>query len=92
MTKVMQGVRVLEVARFVFVPAAGAFPADWRADLIKVGAPTSSRSSVRCAAANDAIFTLEPIDGSARVRVVRNPVQFDLAPVDSSRALALRRY
>jgi crotonobetainyl-CoA:carnitine CoA-transferase CaiB-like acyl-CoA transferase len=36
MTKVMQGVKVLEVAQFVFVPAAGAVLADWGADVIKV--------------------------------------------------------
>src|SRR6201996_6327303 len=32
----MQGVRVLEVAQFTFVPAAGAVLADWGADVIKV--------------------------------------------------------
>ncbi|MEO6092620.1 MAG: CaiB/BaiF CoA-transferase family protein [Novosphingobium sp.] len=36
MTQVMKGVRVLEVAQFVFVPAAGAILADWGADVIKV--------------------------------------------------------
>jgi crotonobetainyl-CoA:carnitine CoA-transferase CaiB-like acyl-CoA transferase len=39
MTKVMQGVRVLEVAQFTFVPAAGAVMADWGADVIKVEHP-----------------------------------------------------
>ncbi|MBW8784945.1 MAG: CoA transferase [Novosphingobium sp.] len=39
MTKVMQGVRVLEVAQFVFVPSAGAILADWGADVIKVEHP-----------------------------------------------------
>ena len=39
MTKVMQGVRVLEVAQYVFVPAAGAVLADWGADVIKVEHP-----------------------------------------------------
>ena len=39
MTKVMQGVRVLEVAQFTFVPAAGAILADWGADVIKVEHP-----------------------------------------------------
>lgn len=37
--KVMQGVRVLEVAQFTFVPAAGAVLADWGADVIKVEHP-----------------------------------------------------
>src|SRR6202140_2612708 len=32
----MDGVRVLEVAQFTFVPAAGAVLADWGADVIKV--------------------------------------------------------
>jgi crotonobetainyl-CoA:carnitine CoA-transferase CaiB-like acyl-CoA transferase len=32
----MEGVRVLEVAQFTFVPAAGAVLADWGADVIKV--------------------------------------------------------
>jgi crotonobetainyl-CoA:carnitine CoA-transferase CaiB-like acyl-CoA transferase len=39
MTKVMQGVRVLEVAQFTFVPAAGAVLADWGADVIKIEHP-----------------------------------------------------
>ncbi|MFM5906358.1 MAG: CaiB/BaiF CoA transferase family protein [Novosphingobium sp.] len=39
MTKVMQGIRVLEVAQFTFVPAAGAILADWGADVIKVEHP-----------------------------------------------------
>src|SRR5262249_55240488 len=32
----MQGVRVVEVAQYTFVPAAGAVLADWGADVIKV--------------------------------------------------------
>ena len=36
MLKPMEGVRVLEVAQFTFVPAAGAVLADWGADVIKV--------------------------------------------------------
>jgi len=35
-THPMRGVRVLEVAQFTFVPAAGAVLADWGADVIKV--------------------------------------------------------
>ncbi|MET1756729.1 CaiB/BaiF CoA-transferase family protein [Novosphingobium sp. RD2P27] len=38
-TKVMQGVRVLEVAQFTFTPAAGAVLADWGADVIKIEHP-----------------------------------------------------
>jgi len=39
MTKVMQGVRVLEVAQHTFVPSAGAILADWGADVIKIEHP-----------------------------------------------------
>jgi crotonobetainyl-CoA:carnitine CoA-transferase CaiB-like acyl-CoA transferase len=39
MVKVMEGFRVLEVAQFTFVPAAGAVLADWGADVIKVEHP-----------------------------------------------------
>ncbi|OBK18537.1 CaiB/BaiF CoA transferase family protein [Mycobacterium asiaticum] len=35
----MAGIRVLEVAQFTFVPAAGAILADWGADVIKVEHP-----------------------------------------------------
>jgi crotonobetainyl-CoA:carnitine CoA-transferase CaiB-like acyl-CoA transferase len=41
MTKVMQGVRVLEVAQITFVPAAGAVLTDWGADVIKIEHPVS---------------------------------------------------
>lgn len=39
MVKVMAGFRVLEVAQFTFVPAAGAILADWGADVVKVEHP-----------------------------------------------------
>jgi crotonobetainyl-CoA:carnitine CoA-transferase CaiB-like acyl-CoA transferase len=39
MTQVMKGIRVLEVAQYTFVPAAGALLADWGADVIKVEPP-----------------------------------------------------
>jgi crotonobetainyl-CoA:carnitine CoA-transferase CaiB-like acyl-CoA transferase len=39
MIKVMEGIRVLEVAQFTFVPAAGAILADWGADVIKIEHP-----------------------------------------------------
>ena len=41
MVKVMEGVRVLEVAQFTFVPAAGAILAGWGVDV--------RRWSTRCA-------------------------------------------
>ena len=39
MVQVMKGVRVLELAQFTFVPAAGAVLADWGADVIKIEHP-----------------------------------------------------
>lgn len=39
MTQVMKGVKVLEVAQFTFVPAAGAILADWGADVVKIEHP-----------------------------------------------------
>jgi crotonobetainyl-CoA:carnitine CoA-transferase CaiB-like acyl-CoA transferase len=37
--QVMKGVRVLEVAQFTFVPAAGGVLADWGADVLKIEHP-----------------------------------------------------
>jgi crotonobetainyl-CoA:carnitine CoA-transferase CaiB-like acyl-CoA transferase len=37
--RVMEGVKVLEVAQFTFTPAAGAILADWGADVIKIEHP-----------------------------------------------------
>lgn len=39
MTKVMEGIRVLEIAQFTYVPVAGAVLADWGADVIKIEHP-----------------------------------------------------
>ena len=39
MNDVLDGIRVLEVAAWTFVPAAGAVLADWGADVIKVEHP-----------------------------------------------------
>jgi crotonobetainyl-CoA:carnitine CoA-transferase CaiB-like acyl-CoA transferase len=44
MHRVMEGVRVLEVAEYTFVPSAGAVLADWGADVIKVEHPTRGDS------------------------------------------------
>jgi crotonobetainyl-CoA:carnitine CoA-transferase CaiB-like acyl-CoA transferase len=41
MTDLMRGVRVLEVAQWTFVPAAGAILADWGADVIKIEHPVT---------------------------------------------------
>ena len=44
--KPLSGIRVLEVAAWTFVPAAGAVLADWGADVIKVEhAKTATRSA-----------------------------------------------
>ena len=58
MIKVMAGVRVLEVAQFTFVPAAGAILADWGADVIKVEHPVrgdTQRGFIKMGG-----FTLDP--------------------------------
>jgi crotonobetainyl-CoA:carnitine CoA-transferase CaiB-like acyl-CoA transferase len=39
MTQIMRGVRVLELAQFTFVPAAGGVLADWGADVLKIEHP-----------------------------------------------------
>lgn len=39
MSQVMKGIRMLEVAQFTFVPAAGAVLTDWGADVIKIEHP-----------------------------------------------------
>ncbi len=39
MTKIMKGIRVLEVAQYLFIPTAGAILAEWGADVIKVEHP-----------------------------------------------------
>jgi crotonobetainyl-CoA:carnitine CoA-transferase CaiB-like acyl-CoA transferase len=59
MTKVMQGVRVLEVAQFTFVPAAGAILADWGADVIKVEHPV--RGDAQRGFLNMGGVTLDPL-------------------------------
>ena len=41
MTKTLEGIRVLEVAQWWFVPSAGAVLADWGADVIKIEHPTT---------------------------------------------------
>ena len=56
MHQVMKGVRVLEVAQYTFVPAAGAVLADWGADVIKVEHPVtgdSQRGLLRVAGADN---------------------------------------
>lgn len=58
MAKVMQGVRVLEVAQFTFVPAAGAILADWGADVIKVEHPV--RGDTQRGFINVGGFQLDP--------------------------------
>jgi crotonobetainyl-CoA:carnitine CoA-transferase CaiB-like acyl-CoA transferase len=54
----MKGVRVLEVAQFTFVPAAGAILADWGADVIKVEHPV--RGDTQRGFINMAGITVDP--------------------------------
>ena len=58
MVKVMEGFRVLEVAQFTFVPAAGAILADWGADVIKVEHPI--RGDTQRGFVNMGGFQLDP--------------------------------
>ena len=58
-TKVMQGVRILEVAQFTFTPAAGAILADWGADVIKVEHPV--RGDTQRGFLNMGGVTLDPL-------------------------------
>ncbi len=58
MFKPMEGVRVLEVAQFTFVPAAGAILADWGADVIKVEHPV--RGDTQRGFINMGGFQLDP--------------------------------
>ena len=71
MIKVMEGVRVLEVAQFTFVPAAGAILADWGADVIKVEHPV--RGDTQRGFINMGGFQLEP--GAASVDRASQPRQ-----------------
>src|SRR5437899_8628473 len=41
MDRVLHGIRVVEVAQWWFVPAAGAVLADWGADVIKIEHPVT---------------------------------------------------
>ena len=59
MTQVMKGVKVLEVAQFVFVPAAGAVLADWGADVVKVEHPV--RGDAQRGARSIAGVTFDPV-------------------------------
>ncbi|CAN5691361.1 CoA transferase [soil metagenome] len=54
----MEGIRVLEVAQFTFVPAAGAILADWGADVIKVEHPV--RGDTQRGFVNMGGFRLDP--------------------------------
>lgn len=58
-TQVMKGIRVLEVAQFTFVPAAGAILADWGADVIKVEHPV--RGDAQRGFLNMGGVTLDPL-------------------------------
>jgi crotonobetainyl-CoA:carnitine CoA-transferase CaiB-like acyl-CoA transferase len=59
MTQVMNGVRILEVAQFTFVPAAGGILADWGADVIKIEHPV--RGDTQRGFLNMGGVTLDPL-------------------------------
>lgn len=59
MTQVMKGVRVLEVAQFTYVPAAGAILADWGADVVKIEHPV--RGDTQRGFLNMGGVTLDPL-------------------------------
>src|SRR6202161_2741376 len=66
MRKPLNGVRVLEVAQFTFVPSAGAVLADWGAEVVKIEHPVTGdaqRGLVRVlgAAASKPGFSFAPI-------------------------------
>lgn len=58
-TRVMEGVRVLEVAQFTFTPAAGGVLADWGADVIKIEHPV--RGDTQRGFLNMGGVTLDPL-------------------------------
>jgi crotonobetainyl-CoA:carnitine CoA-transferase CaiB-like acyl-CoA transferase len=83
----MKGVRVLEVAQFTFVPAAGAILADLGADVIKVEHPV--REDTQRGFINLGGMKLDPkrtVDGGRPLKLVRGPVQFNHTPVNTTRA------
>ena len=44
MTKVLEGVRVLEIAQWIFVPTTGAVLVDWGAEVLKIEHPVRGDS------------------------------------------------
>jgi len=95
MNTVMKGVRVLEVAQFTFVPAAGAILADWGADVIKVEHPVRGDTqrgflnmvgspSTRCATP---MMTPQPWQAQCRYRSIEargQEVLYELAKTAES--------
>ena len=47
MSRPLEGIRVIEVAQWWFVPSAGAVLADWGADVIKVEHPVTGDPAAR---------------------------------------------
>lgn len=87
MIQVMKGIRVLEVAQFTFVPAAGAILADWGADVIKVEHPV--RGDTQRGFINMGGVTLDPL----RHTLIEHPnrgkrsVGIDLSTPDGQQVL-----
>ena len=68
---VFDGVRVVEFAQFVFVPACGALLADWGADVIKIEHPVTGdgyRGLVSQGILQVSAERREPVDGDAQPR------------------------
>jgi crotonobetainyl-CoA:carnitine CoA-transferase CaiB-like acyl-CoA transferase len=86
-SKVMEGVRVLEVAQFTFVPAAGGILADWGADVIKVEHPL--RGDTQRGFLNMGGVTLDPL----RHTLIEHPnrgkrsIGIDLSTTDGQEVL-----
>jgi crotonobetainyl-CoA:carnitine CoA-transferase CaiB-like acyl-CoA transferase len=78
----MEGVRVVEVAAWTFVPAAGAVLAEWGADVLKIEHPVSgdpqrgliSSGLVPAGASNVNVFVEQPNHGKRSVAIdLRHP-------------------
>ena len=69
MRRPLEGVRVLEVAQFTFVPSAGAVLADWGAEVIKVENPVTGDAQRGLVKVLGRAASLE----GSRPRMPRNP-------------------
>ena len=84
MTDILSGIRVVELAAWTFVPAAGAVLADWGADVIKIEHPETGdpqrgliSSGIVAGAGGVNHFIEQPNRG-------KRSVGLDIGPNDSS--------